>query len=267
MCLRTCNRIVLRRRGGGQHRRPTVGAGIPSRRCGTTSCRASLRAVTSTKVATPKWCKAGGNLPGKTVGKTPGKPVDGYSLVTAWWCSTYAAEGKPNPGMRMVDNMSGSDAATKTAPHSSASNGSARTPAPPIPRSPARSRRRPAVIGAGIERSDLVVVDVRPNPLLDVVAADQFSSVVGASAATSLLPGSLLTPRATTDKLMPGKGMSLVGVVLTITQLPADRSWQAIRCGWSTPRHLSPVLRSTTQKRSAAKWCRSPVRTTLARRR
>ena len=242
-------------------------------------------------------------MPGKTVGKTPGKPVDGYSLVTAWWCSTYADKGKPNPGMRMVDNMSGSDAATKTAPHSSASNGSARTPAPPIPRSPARSRRRPAVIGAGsallalggltsawlvtttsntvpvlaiaqsvqrgeiIERSDLVVVDVRPDPLLDVVAADQLSSVVGASAAATLLPGSLLTPGATTDKLMPGKGMSLVGVVLTITQLPADRSWQAIRCGWSTPRHLSPVLRSTTQKRSAAKWCRSPVRTTLARRR
>lgn len=158
----------------------------------------------------------------------------------------------------MVDITRGSDADTKTAPPAVVPAGSVRIPAPPVPRSPARARRRPAMVGAGIallalggltsawlvsstgdtmsvlalaedvqrgeviDRADLTVVDIRPDPALTVVPETRLDVVVGTNAATGLLAGSLLTPGSTTDQLVPDEGLSLVGVALTTGQMPAE---------------------------------------------
>ena len=132
------------------------------------------------------------------------------------------------------------------------------SPPRPVPASPARHRRRPALIGLGVAlvalggltsgwlvtstgdtsqvlalarpvvagqavaRADLVVADVRPDPSLETVPASQVSSVVGRRAATGLQAGALLTPTSVTDQVVPGSGTSLVGVFLSAAQLPAE---------------------------------------------
>ena len=50
----------------------------------------------------------------------------------------------------MVEITRGGDAATKTAPPATVPGGSARAVAPAVPGSPARPRRRPALIGGGV---------------------------------------------------------------------------------------------------------------------
>jgi len=128
----------------------------------------------------------------------------------------------------------------------------------PVPVSPARHRRRPALIGVGVAlvalggltsgwlvtstgdtsqvlalarpvpagqalvRADLVVADVRPDPSLMTVPAAQVSSVVGLRAAAGLQAGALLTPTSVTAQVLPGSGSSLVGVFLSPAQLPAE---------------------------------------------
>ena len=127
----------------------------------------------------------------------------------------------------------------------------------PVPASPVRLRRRPALVGLGValvalggltsawlvrstaatvpvvrvaaavergevvERGDVALVDVRVDPSVPVVAAADLESVVGQVAVTGLLPGTLLAPDALTDQLLPGPGASLVGVALTPAQRPA----------------------------------------------
>jgi hypothetical protein len=76
--------------------------------------------------------------------------------------------------------------------------------------------------GEVIDRTDLTVVDVRPDPGLAVVSEARLNEVVGANATTGLLAGSLLTSGSTTDQLIPGDGLSLVGVALASGQLPAE---------------------------------------------
>jgi len=76
--------------------------------------------------------------------------------------------------------------------------------------------------GEVIDRTDLTVVDVRPDPGLVVVPQARLDEVVGSNAATGLFAGSLLTPSSTTDQVVPGEGLSLVGVALTAGQLPAE---------------------------------------------
>lgn len=98
--------------------------------------------------------------------------------------------------------------------------------------------------------------------MLDVVPADRLATVVGTHAATSLLAGSLLTPEATTDQLLPGGGMSLVGVALDGNQVPAESllPGDTVRVVDTPPPWLT--LRSRTRTRSAARSCRWPGRTT-----
>lgn len=158
----------------------------------------------------------------------------------------------------MVETTRGSDAAAKTATTSTAPGPSARAAAPPVPRSPARARRRPALIGAGvallalggltsawlvtatgdtvavvalaqdvqrgevIDRADLIIVNMRPDPALDVVPEARLEEIVGRNAAVGLLAGSLLSTGATTDQMVPVDGLSLVGVALTTAQMPAE---------------------------------------------
>jgi hypothetical protein len=75
--------------------------------------------------------------------------------------------------------------------------------------------------GEVIERTDLTVAHVNTDPALHPVSADRLASLVGARAAMDLPAGSLLTDEAVSGQLVPGAGMSVVGVALTPAQLPA----------------------------------------------
>lgn len=76
--------------------------------------------------------------------------------------------------------------------------------------------------GQELARADLGVVGVPPDASLATVPADRLEEVVGATAATGLLAGSLLTPDATTDTPVPMDGAALVGVAVTEAQRPAE---------------------------------------------
>lgn len=129
--------------------------------------------------------------------------------------------------------------------------------APQLVASPARARRRPLLVAAGvvavalgalvsawayssasttqpviavreqvgrgqvIKDSDLVAVRTSIDPALRTLPASQTSSVVGQRAATDLLAGSLLTPAAITPALVPAQGRSVVGLALSSAKMPA----------------------------------------------
>lgn len=138
-------------------------------------------------------------------------------------------------------------------------NGSDRPVGPPIPvqklRQPGRSRRplmlalmvllmvvsalaawffvqksteRVAVVGVAddvawgqeIQASDLVAVEIVPDPALKPVSWDQRSTIVGQLAATDLQAGMLLTARSVTDVQVPPPGKALVGVLVKSGQVP-----------------------------------------------
>lgn len=134
-------------------------------------------------------------------------------------------------------------------------------PAPPgavgLVASPARARRRPLLVAAGIvavalgalvsvwaytststtqpviavreqvgrgqviTEADLVAVRTSIDPALRTLPASRTPSVVGQRAATDLLPGSLLTPAAITPALVPAQGRSVVGLALSSAKMPA----------------------------------------------
>jgi hypothetical protein len=75
--------------------------------------------------------------------------------------------------------------------------------------------------GQVIERSDLLVVDISPDPALKTVPGDQLESLVGKFARVDLAAGGLVTSSAVTDQNLPAAGESLVGISLTPAQLPA----------------------------------------------
>lgn len=74
--------------------------------------------------------------------------------------------------------------------------------------------------GEVLQRSDLTVADLSTDPVLATVPAGEVDAVVGRRATRGLGPGSLLTPDAVTDAVVPVGGQSLVGVSLTPAQLP-----------------------------------------------
>jgi len=147
----------------------------------------------------------------------------------------------------------------KPAPSVGQINGTDRPVGPPIPvqklRQPGRSRRplmlalmvllmvvsalaawffvqqsseRVAVVGVAhdvawgqeVQASDLVAVEVVPDPALKPVTWDQRSTLVGQLAATDLQTGMLLTSRSVTDLQVPPKGKALVGVPVKSGQVP-----------------------------------------------
>lgn len=130
--------------------------------------------------------------------------------------------------------------------------------APALALSPARARRRPLLVAAGvvavclgalvsvwaytsssssqqvlaigqevtrgqvIERGDLLEVRTSIDPALRTIATSDSGKVVGQRAATDLFPGSLLTPAALTPALVPSQGQSVVGLALSSAKMPAD---------------------------------------------
>lgn len=129
--------------------------------------------------------------------------------------------------------------------------------APELVASPARARRRPLLVAAGIVAvalgalvsvwaytststtqaviavrgqvgrgqvitdADLVNVRTSIDPALRTLPASKTDTVVGQRAATDLLPGSLLTPAAITPALVPAQGRSVVGLALSSAKMPA----------------------------------------------
>ncbi len=76
--------------------------------------------------------------------------------------------------------------------------------------------------GATITAEDLVVTRVTVDETVPVIRADQLTDLVGQRAASDIASGTLLSPAELTDVLPPGTGDSVVGVALSMGQLPAE---------------------------------------------
>jgi len=79
----------------------------------------------------------------------------------------------------------------------------------------------PVAFGEQLQLSDLVEVGVAADDRLSPVRWADVDDVVGMTAATDLLPGSLLTMSALTSDPIPGPGQELVPIALQASQLPA----------------------------------------------
>lgn len=74
--------------------------------------------------------------------------------------------------------------------------------------------------GAIIEANDLIRVRVNADPALTPVVASSLQSVVGQRAVVDIAAGSLVTPGAYGEVVLPSKNMSVVGVALSAAQAP-----------------------------------------------
>lgn len=91
-----------------------------------------------------------------------------------------------------------------------------------------KSTERVAVVGVAhdvawgqeIKASDLVAVELVPDPALKPVSWEQRATLVGQLAATDLQTGMLLTARSVTDVQIPPPGKALVGVLVKSGQVP-----------------------------------------------
>ncbi|GAB3599674.1 hypothetical protein GCM10027586_01940 [Kineococcus gypseus] len=126
------------------------------------------------------------------------------------------------------------------------------------PATPVRGRRRPALIGAGallivlpslaaawffnssrdvssalvmaqtveagavIERDDLSVAELPQDSSLRSIDPSRAETVLGQRAATDLPVGAVLNPNSTVAEVVPAKERAVVGVLLTLAQMPQD---------------------------------------------
>ena len=79
---------------------------------------------------------------------------------------------------------------------------------------------RPVAWGQTITAADLVEARIAADPALTPIPYTDLDQVIGRTAATDLLPGTLLTGGATTDQRLPPPGQQLVGIGLPAVQLP-----------------------------------------------
>lgn len=80
------------------------------------------------------------------------------------------------------------------------------------------SVQRGEVLTAG----DIITVEVGVDPSLDPLPSSQIASVVGQRASSDIAAGTLLTRGQLTETVLPGSGMSLVGVALAGGGLPGE---------------------------------------------
>lgn len=76
--------------------------------------------------------------------------------------------------------------------------------------------------GEQIAAEDLMVVQVNPDPALRIVPGDQLDSFVGQRAGLDLSAGTLLSPDAVTDEIVPAADSSVVGLALAPGSLPGE---------------------------------------------
>src|SRR3954454_19078212 len=74
--------------------------------------------------------------------------------------------------------------------------------------------------GQSITAADLVEARIPADPALEPIPYRDRDQVIGLVAATTLVPGSLLTRDALTDQRVPAPGQQLVGVGVSAVQLP-----------------------------------------------
>ena len=76
--------------------------------------------------------------------------------------------------------------------------------------------------GQIIDREDLLAVRVGVDPALHPVPVAQLDALVGQRAAVDLPAGGLVTRDAVTAGVVPGRGMSVVGVALPVSLMPGE---------------------------------------------
>ena len=76
--------------------------------------------------------------------------------------------------------------------------------------------------GAVVSAADLATAQVRPDPAIAVIPADQADGLVGKRAAHDLVKGSLPGPESITAATVPAPGRALVGIPFQPGQLPAS---------------------------------------------
>ena len=74
--------------------------------------------------------------------------------------------------------------------------------------------------GQTLTAADLVEARISADPALEPIPYVDRDQVIGLVAATSLRPGSLLTRDALTDQRLPAPGQQLIGVGVSLVQVP-----------------------------------------------
>ncbi|MEI4278747.1 MULTISPECIES: SAF domain-containing protein [Geodermatophilaceae] len=74
--------------------------------------------------------------------------------------------------------------------------------------------------GQTLTAADLVEATISADPALEPIPYVDRDEVIGLVAATTLGPGSLLTRDALTDERLPAPGQQLIGVGVSLVQLP-----------------------------------------------
>ena len=82
--------------------------------------------------------------------------------------------------------------------------------------------RQTVTRGETITQGDLMTVQVGLDPALKTIPGDRLGSLVGQRAAMDLASGSLITAEDVTRTVLPGKGMSVVGVALPPSLMPGE---------------------------------------------
>ena len=77
--------------------------------------------------------------------------------------------------------------------------------------------------GEVIEAADLMSVPIAVDPALHPLPASELEDVVGKRAAFDLVAGGVVTAEQVTESALPAAGMSVVGLNLTASGLPADQ--------------------------------------------
>lgn len=76
--------------------------------------------------------------------------------------------------------------------------------------------------GQQITSQDLTTKQVNADAGIASVAVEDKASVVGQAAAVPIPSGTVLNPNAVTTAVIPGKGLTLVGVTVSYSKLPAE---------------------------------------------
>jgi len=76
--------------------------------------------------------------------------------------------------------------------------------------------------GETIESKDLAAKSVNVDADLGALPASERGRVVGMSAGTRLPAGTVLLPSAITDQVVPGEGLTMVGITVSYSHLPSE---------------------------------------------
>lgn len=82
--------------------------------------------------------------------------------------------------------------------------------------------RETVMRGEVIDQQDLMTVQVGTDPALRTVPGTDLQRLVGQRAARDMAAGSLLTPEAVTDQVVPAEGRSVVGLALSPALMPGE---------------------------------------------